>query len=138
MNITLILAVTLLNFILGMVWYGPLFGKAWAKILGVSIPTAPEEKEAMRKKMISPMILTFIGTFLTNIVLYISVSVGDILAGVVFAAIFWLGFIVPSVANGIIWDKMSKKTMFHKFLIQAGFSLVSFVVAAIVFGIFSK
>lgn len=137
MNIILILAVAILNFILGMVWYGPIFGKAWARVMGVSVPTK-EEKNAMMKKMRGPMVLTLVGNFLTSFVLYLSISVGDILTGIIFAVILWLGFVTPVVMSGVIWDKMPRKTMFHKFLIQAGFYLLSFLVTAVIFGIFSR
>ena len=38
-NIMAIVVATVANFVLGFLWYTPLFGKAWAKEMGVDLTT---------------------------------------------------------------------------------------------------
>lgn len=45
-----ILVVVVVNFMLGFVYYTPLFGKAWAKEMGYD-PNMQQEKSAMFKRM---------------------------------------------------------------------------------------
>ena len=49
-NIIAVLAAVVANFILGFIWYTPLFGKAWGKEMGYD-PNMKPEKSAMFKGM---------------------------------------------------------------------------------------
>jgi hypothetical protein len=42
-SITAIIVATVANFILGFLWYTPLFGKAWAKEMGYDMNVKPRK-----------------------------------------------------------------------------------------------
>ena len=71
------------NMILGFVWYGPLFGKAWAKELGLDMSKKPPAKEMYRS-----MGLMLIGTFLLAYCLAYNVEAWRIVMGVAMTACY--------------------------------------------------
>jgi hypothetical protein len=58
-NMVAILVAVVANFILGFVWYTPLFGKAWAKEMGFDMSVKPTGGQ-----MAKGMIIMVIGNFL--------------------------------------------------------------------------
>lgn len=88
--------VILTNMIVGMLWYGPLFGKKWMRLVGMS------EKD-LKKGSIVPMIAALIGAALTAFIFgVITTKIGvDNLRGYIETAFWiWLGFTaIPSFVN---------------------------------------
>ena len=60
-NMVAILVATVANFIVGFLWYSPLFGKAWAKEMGYDMSVKPPAG-AMAKGMIF-MVIGIVGYF---------------------------------------------------------------------------
>ena len=123
------------NIVLGFLWYGPLFGKAWAGEMGF-----PEDMKPEPKVMRRAMVLMAAGAFLMNFVLAHSVktwdpSVMNFLEGStsvsdgVYAAFFaWLGFIVPLLFGDVSWENKSWKL----FGINAAYYFVSLQAAGMI------
>ncbi len=124
------------NFLLGFLWYTPLFGKAWAKEMGFDMTQKPQAGAMMKG-----MILMVIGNFLMayvfahNIAVWNPVTWGQPpsemspMATVFSAAIFtWLGFFVPQDLSRVGWEMKSWKLFF----INTGYHLVSLIVVAII------
>lgn len=109
-----ILAATLAGFVLGGLWYGPLFGKAWAEALG----RRPEDI----KPSPTPFIVSFITALITAIVLALLIG-GLGVVRIVDGAI--LGFVI---GVGLIATAMASDSAFcgwglRLFLIQAGYRI---------------
>ncbi|MDP3441369.1 MAG: DUF1761 domain-containing protein [Ignavibacteria bacterium] len=132
-NMIAILVAVVVNFILGFIWYTPLFGKIWGKEMGYP-PDMQPEKGAMFKGMA----FMIIGNFLFAYVLAHNIAAWDFVPGIteggavsniMMTAIFtWLGFYLPGQLGATVWEKNSWKL----FAINSGYHLVSlFVVAAI-------
>src|SRR5690348_2723001 len=64
LNYWAILVAVVASMVLGFLWYGPIFGKAWMKEMGIPADRKPDPK-VMRRGMI----LMLIGSFLTVFVL---------------------------------------------------------------------
>lgn len=119
---------------LGFLWYGPLFGKAWMKTMGINLDTLdPEEKKKGMKSMPQSIILTFIGALLSAYVLAHVLAFANAyfgtydLAGNVMGAFWsWLGFTAPALVAAVLWEKRPWKYWF----ITAGYYLVSFALMA--------
>ncbi|MEN9337888.1 MAG: hypothetical protein RIQ41_202 [Candidatus Parcubacteria bacterium] len=113
-------------FVMGMTWYGPLFGKTWMRIMGVESMSKEEIAKAQKEMMPMYMIQVALG-LVTSFVLYYFVQ----LIGMHVAFWIWLGFSMP-LAAGSMWDTQKGYKM-KKFLITAGYQLVTLVVLAFVF-----
>lgn len=89
------------SFILGFLWYGPIFGNYWAKLMKMS-------KKSKPKNLISLMIMNFIGVFLTALVLSLLVSSLNVVgwsSSILFAFWIWLGFFASAtLLNGSLWE----------------------------------
>ena len=116
------------SFLLGGLWYGPLFGQAWKKEMGV-----PPDARPAGGEMGKALGLNLFGTLLTAFVLAHSVlgwrpsawNAGADASPATygfFAAFFaWLGFVVPVLLNGVSFEKKSWKL----FWINASFQFFS-------------
>lgn len=129
-----ILIATVLNFFVGFFWYGPLFGKAWAKELGLKIP-----KKVKVSAMYRGMLFTIIGSFLMAFVFSHNIAVWNPatwglapngmegMTSAIMAAVFtWLGFYLPSDLSGVAWEQKSWKLFF----INTAYHFVSLLVMA--------
>jgi hypothetical protein len=128
---TAILVATVANFIVGFLWYTPLFGKVWAKEMGMSPDGKPTSGQMTRG-----LVLGFIGNFLLAYVFAHNNAAWTFVPGmdqfgagatIAQAAIFtWLGFYVPADLNTVAWEGKSWKLFF----INTGYHLTILLVAA--------
>lgn len=112
-------------FVMGMVWYGPLFGKMWTKIMGAEHMTK-EEMSAMQKEMMPMYALQVLLGLFTSYVLYSFVHMSGM--GIAMGFWVWLGFAMP-MAAGAMWDTQKGKKL-TKFSIVAGYQLITLLVLA--------
>jgi len=104
------------SMVIGFLWYGPIFGKAWMKEMNW-----PPDHKPGPGVMRRAMILMVISTFLTAYVLAHEVliwrpsvwNVGadspDYIYGFFAAFFVWLGFFVPGLLNQVGWEGKSWK-----------------------------
>ena len=126
-----ILVAVIANFVLGFVWYTPLFGKVWGKEMGMDMTQKPDPKVMMKG-----MAFMVIGNFLFAYVLSHNIAAWSFVPGmeemskmvsVLNAAIFTcLGFYVPYHLGAIVWENRSWKLFF----INVGYAFVSLLLVA--------
>ncbi|MFN0276106.1 MAG: DUF1761 domain-containing protein [Chitinophagales bacterium] len=134
-----VLVAMIANFIIGFIWYTPLFGKAWAKELGFDLSVKPPSSV-----MIRGMLLNLIGNFLIAWVLAHNIGAWGYVPGyteagnsanAMSAAFFtWLGFFVPVELSGVAWEKRSWKLFF----INVGYHLVALMVVSFILVFWTK
>ena len=132
-NIAAILVAVVVNFVLGFIWYTPLFGKIWGKEMGHDTNVKPDNKE-----MIKGMLFMVIGNFLFAWVFAHNIAAWTFVPGVkemgalpnaLSASIFtWIGFYLPGHLGSTVWEKKS----WTLFAINAGYNLVSLLVVALI------
>ena len=119
---------------IGAVWYGPLFGKEWARGMGLS----PQGlQEAMKRSGAKSYSVMAVGAFLMAFILDHTIAYGSmylgisgIAAGLIFGFASWLGFIAPATINSVIWE--NKPVRF--WLITSGYYLVTILVMSVILG----
>ena len=123
-----IFVATIAGFVIGGIWYGPLFSKPWAKAMGMSMDKKPDPK-VMRKAFA----LQFLGLFLTSYVLTFSAQVWrpsvwglgadapNYVYGICGAVFSWVGFYIPLQFGKISWEMRPWKL----FWINVGHDLVT-------------
>ena len=116
-NMIAVIIATVATFVLGFLWYTPLFGKAWAKEMGFD----PEEKPD-GGTMAKGMIFMVVGNFFLAYVLSHNMAAMNpetwgqapsemsalIVAGMT-AFFTWLGFFLPVDLSTVAWEKKSWK-----------------------------
>ena len=131
-NYTAVLVAAVLQFIVGAIWYTPLFGKLWGKIHGFDTKS-PEAQEAMKKGIMPLLVTQFIFTVLTTFVFALLLNGFPAEWNIYgLAGFFWLGFVVPTQVSAVIFGGTEPKWFVKKILVMAGASLACLEVAAAV------
>ena len=129
MNYLAILLAAIAQFIIGAIWYTPLFGKTWGKIHDVQFTSEKERNEAMKK--MGPFLgLQFLMTIVTTVVLSIFITNQPTWNPYAMAGFFWLGFIVPTQVSAVIFGGTKPQWIVTKIAIMAGASILCLEVAA--------
>jgi len=112
----------------GVLWYGPLFGKEWSKLIGFT----PEKMvEAKKNGTTTAYVVNFIAAVVMAYVLSNSLAdrhIVDIGTALYLAFWIWLGFIATVMIAGVLWEKKPMAL----YWIQSLYYLVSLWVMAIV------
>jgi hypothetical protein len=135
-NYAAIIIAVIVNFVLGFLWYTPLFGKAWAKELGFDTSQKPPTSS-----LIKGMVFMVIGNFFMAFVFSHNIAAWDprtwghpepmmppVMAALNAAIFTWLGFYMPVDLNAVAWEGRSWKLFF----INTGYHLVSLLVVAMI------
>lgn len=114
--------------VVGFLWYGPLFGKPWSKMMGF---TPEKMDEAKKKGMGKAYAVNFIGALVMAYVLDRSIAERFITsagAAVTLAFWIWIGFIAFVMYGAVVWEGRPVKL----FLINSLYYLVSLSVMGII------
>lgn len=118
---------------IGAVWYGPLFGKRWAMILGVNMDD-PGAKEKMQREAMPLYAIQFALVLFQAFVLAHYILGWKEAGGLGNALWIWIAFVVPTLAGSAMWTNESTRKKWERFLIQAGYQLVVFAMFGSVLG----
>lgn len=130
----LILICAVLSLVIGFVWFGPLFGKLWLRVIKADELTLKARAE-MQKKAKPLYILQFLMTVVQVAVLATLIKGLSGIHAVNYTLLIWLGFIVPVLGGTALWNNDSKEIARTRFLIQTGYQLVLFVVFGLILGL---
>ncbi len=123
--------------VLGILWYGPLFGKPWRQTMGVSDAEVERAKKdpAMKRKMMKSAAIAAVGAIITAFVLSRAIFIGSTVEGLMpidaafhFAFWNWLGFGVPVLLGAVLWENKTWKW----WLITIGYYLVSWTLMCLI------
>lgn len=121
----------ILSMVIGFVWYGPLFGKKWAQIIGATARTA-EERKKMQASAGPLYLVQFVLSLFQVWVLAYYIAGWQAAPGVVNALWIWAAFVIPTIAGSSMWNNDSGKVKWTRFLLQGGYQLVLFVVYGLI------
>lgn len=127
-NVWAVLLAALSAFVVGWLWYGPLFGKQWMKLNGF---TEEMLREGGGMSMPLIMIVNYIATALAAFAIAMFIgSEADMHFGI-FAgfmiALFWIG---TSRLNDVLYERKP----FKLYLINVGYYLVIYIIMGAVLG----
>ncbi len=87
------------SFVFGFLWYGPVFGKTWMKLMGKKM-----EDCQGKKPPVAAMLLTLLGTILTTMVLAFIIHRPERPCGYGVAFLAWLGYYIPLLISTVVWE----------------------------------
>lgn len=109
-NYTAVLVSALLSMVLGSLWYGPLFGSIWTKLMGwtkADMAKGAANKSAMMKSYAIQAVGSFLMAFvLAHALVFAKAYLHEegISAGLQTGFWNWLGFIVPVTLTSVLWE----------------------------------
>jgi hypothetical protein len=128
-NYLAVLAAAVVSFAVGPLWYGPLFGKQWMALTGISEESAAEAG-------MKPLIFTFIGFLFLAYAIARIMSFGmmtGIAMGLMVAVLAWLLIMAPLMLSQTLYQGQPVKL----FVIDSSFRLVTTLIMGIILGLWS-
>ena len=131
-NYWAVLIAAVASMALGFLWYGPLFGKIWMTLSGMTDETIALAKS---KGMGKGYALSFLGSLVMSYVLahaivfasaYLQVS--EVSAGLTAGFWNWIGFIAPVTLGTVLWDGKPWKLWF----LNNAYQLTSLLVMGVI------
>lgn len=136
-NYLAVLVAAVAGMAVGFAWYGPLFGKQWMALSGMSQQGINEAKKQGMGKI---YLVAFLGSLLMAYVLahflvFASFYTGAYGASAGLMAGFWswLGFIVPVTIGSVLWEGKSLKLWF----LNAGHYLVVLLLMGLILSLWA-
>ena len=139
-NYLAVLVSALAAIILGALWYGPLFGKAWMKEAGLTADdvqrakTDPKAKSAMMRSYVfmavGALVMAYVFAHSLVFASYYLEMTG-VGSGLTAAFWNWLGFIAPVTLAPMLWEGKSAKY----WVITGGYYLVSLGIMGVILGL---
>jgi hypothetical protein len=134
-----VIVAVVVSFFFGAMWYGPLFGKYWAKLMNMDMMSKPPQSS----EIFRGMALTIVGSILTSFVMLNNVQVwrpsswgiegahdSKLINGAMTALFMWVGFSVPMCLNTVAWERRSFTLCFLNMAYHfCHLQLIAFVVA---------
>ena len=100
-NLIAVLGAAIAAMVVGFLWYGPLFGKQWIRLMGFS---KGNMKKAKQKRMGRLYLINFIAGIVTAYVLALFVKGASINAALMMGFWIWLGFFAAVMVGSILWE----------------------------------
>jgi hypothetical protein len=131
-NYLAVIVAAIVQFIIGAIWYMPLFGKLWGKIHGFDT-FSPESQAEMQKKMLPLLAVQFVVTLITTFVFALLLNgFPPDWSYYGLAFFFWLGFAFPAIVSGVLFGGTDPKWIVTKIAVQGGGALVCYEALAAV------
>ena len=131
------LLATVAQFIVGAIWYTPLFGALWGRIHGFDKLNTKLQQE-MTAKMMPLLGWQFVVKGISSVVLVILAKTVPNYSLYTLGLLIWLGFIVRSHFEGVLFGGTKPEWIPTKIAIQMGGSLASILVGAAVISLMLK
>lgn len=132
-NLLAVLVCGLIAMALGFIWYGPLFGKKWMEIIHAT-PKDLEDRKKMQQSAGPLYVIQFILSLFQAYVLAHYIKGWTDASPIENSLWIWAAFIMPIIAQGAMWNNDSAKVSWARFLIQASYQLILFIIFALVLG----
>ncbi len=120
-NYVAVLLAAVAAMVVGALWYGPIFGAAWMKLVGIS--KGDINKSEMPKLYGIMFVAALVEAYILSLFIHYAGAVG-LLLGAKTGLWAWLGF----VATVMIGNYMFAKRPMQLYLIDAGYALVNLLI----------
>lgn len=117
------------SMIIGFVWYGPLFGNQWMKLVNLTKKDIEDSKDKMPLTYAGMAVISLIQA----VVLYqfiISQNIVGVMGGVLIGFFVWFGFVATVNFSTVLFSKKP----FELFAIESGYQLVYLLIAGALIG----
>jgi len=130
-NYAAVVVSAIIYWLLGALWYGVFFGKAWMALEGMTLAQAQQMNPTV------PYIIAFVAALilsyvLANVCLWRHVDSAS--KGASLGVLFWIGFVGTTTLTTYEFEGRS----FHLFLINYGYCLVGMVIIGAILGAWKK
>ncbi len=122
-----VVVAALIPMVVGSLWYGPLFGKAWMKLMELTEEQIKENFNAVQSYGISTLMAFIMAFVLANV---INMGEPGATSGMMLGALIWLGFFVPYGFQSVAFE-MKKMQVY---VMSMGCNLLVLLLMGLVLG----
>lgn len=119
---------------IGYYWYGPLFGKEWMRMVGLTKEMAEKAKKEMGEKyglmFVSSLVTAYV---LDHFIWFTTPGSVTILVGVKTAIWAWLGFVATTALSKFLFSP--EKKPIKLLAVETGYHLVTLVVMGVILAV---
>jgi hypothetical protein len=127
-------AATVASFLIGMLWYGPIFGKKWMSLMGYTKKTMKSMKmtpmESMSIGVVGMAISAFVLAHIVALVKIVYPAYPALNAGLFAAGLIWVGFAMTSELGSVTWENRP----WALFILNSAHNLISLLVMGAIIG----
>lgn len=111
-NYLAVIVAAIASMVVGSLWYGPLFGKQWMKLMGVTKESMAGAKVNMNKlyaiQALASLVMAFV---LSHALVFASAYLHEegLSAGFQTGFWNWIGFVAPVTLGSVLWEQKSWK-----------------------------
>ncbi|MEK7542332.1 MAG: DUF1761 domain-containing protein [Patescibacteria group bacterium] len=134
-NYLAVLVAAAASMVLGFVWYGPLFGKMWMKLSGITQEKIDASKKSGMNKtyalaLVGSLVMAYV---LAHALVFASsyFKISGVQAGLMVGFWNWLGFIAPVTLGAVLWEGKPVKLWF----LNNGYYLVSLLIMGVILAV---
>lgn len=120
---------TLIMFMGGAFWHGPIFGKLWMKIHHGDKKFTDAENKKLMEGMWKLMLAEFVVSFLMIVGLACIIRAIPEYSGVRNAFMIWIAFVLPTLMSSVLWGGDKREWMGMKVLITGSYRLIALLLA---------
>lgn len=121
-----IIVATIVSFIFGFLWYGPIFGKTWMSLMKFTEKDMKKAKEkGMGKNYFAMLISTLVVVYILGIVVNFAGSVSEV---ILLTVLLWLGFVATTSLSQVLWEGKSMQL----YIFNNAFSVINYVIIALI------
>jgi len=133
-NYALVIACAISDMIIGLIWYGPLFGKKWMGLVGMTEKKMTESKKDMNRAYLASFIASAVTAYvLAHFIWFTAPGSTTLLIGIKTGIWAWLGFVATTSLTSYIWNPDKKPI--ELYFLDNGYRLVSLLVMGIILSI---
>lgn len=130
-NYLAVLVAAIAAHVLGFLWYGPLFGKTWMKLMNIS---DKDKDKAKQKGMAKLYVLSTIGSLIMAGVIAVLLEGNvNLMSGLLIGLLGWLGFMVPKGLGAVLWEGKP----WSLYALNTTFDLVSLLMMGAILGVWA-
>jgi hypothetical protein len=107
-NYWAVLVAALVNMFVGTMWYGPVFGKMWRKLMNFNDETMKNMALTGSQAMVGGFITAVLTSYVLSYVAFVFGAV-DAMDALILAFWLWLGFFMTNSAGVFLWEGKSFK-----------------------------
>jgi hypothetical protein len=134
MNIIAIIVAAVAGMVIGMLWFGPVFGKFWMRLSGITSKDVAKLKKdkKFQKRMTLSYVLAFIGQIVTAAALSYLIDLGGHTAakGACIGLLAGIGFAMTTMLSSVLWENRTWKLYFF----NSAYYLVLFIAMGLIIG----
>ena len=104
LNYLAIIVCMIVSTLIGWLWYGPLFGKAWAKGMNMNMEMTPEKKKAAMRGYIWTLITSLITAFALAVIIH-HLGIGTVRGAIMTGLTISIGFLATSIISSSAFEQ---------------------------------